>query len=368
MPHHGFRLLIPDKTIVWYPRNGPMVVQGSKVELTNGLGLVLSDPQGGQVWSSGSISDLAYGAMNDTGNFMLVGSDSRNKWESFNFPADTILPTQSMPRNGVIKSKMSETNFTDGRFQLRLLEDGNLVLNSIDLLFGSAGDIYYSSDTEDDSNSTNSGDKLILDATGYMYILKRNGERSDLTVRGAIPSGDYYFRATLDFDGVFNQYYYPKNPTGNTSWEVIWFEPEDICGRGGSGACGLNSVCSPNANRPTCRCPQGFSLFDSNDPLGDCKPDFSPSCDEVYSEDQFDFIELRDIDWPGSDFAFMNPSNEEDCKTSCLKDCFCAIAIHRDNKCWKKKLPLSNGKTDFSLNVKAFLKYRKGDRPPQNPP
>nr|GFA12619.1 G-type lectin S-receptor-like serine/threonine-protein kinase LECRK3 [Tanacetum cinerariifolium] len=35
---------IPDKTIVWYPRNGPMVVQGSKVELTNGLGLVLSDP------------------------------------------------------------------------------------------------------------------------------------------------------------------------------------------------------------------------------------------------------------------------------------------------------------------------------------
>ncbi|GJT58489.1 G-type lectin S-receptor-like serine/threonine-protein kinase LECRK3 [Tanacetum coccineum] len=359
---------IPDKTIVWYPRNGPMVSQGSKVELTNDLGLVLSDPQGRQVWSSGSISDLAYGAMNDTGNFMLVGSDSSKKWESFNFPADTILPTQSLARNGEINSKMSQKNFTGGRFQLRLLEDGNLVLNSIDLSFGSAGYIYYSSDTEDDSNSTNSGDKLILDATGYMYILKRNGETSDLTKRGAIPSGDYYFRATLDFDGVFTQYYYPKNPTGNTSWEVIWFEPKDICGISGSRACGLNSVCSLNANRPTCECPRGFSLFDSNDPHGDCKPDFSPSCDEVYSEDQFDFIELRDIDWPGSDYAFMNPSNKEDCTTSCLKDCFCAVAIYRDNQCWKKRLPLGNGKTDFSLNVKAFLKYRKGDRPPQNPP
>ncbi|GJT71681.1 G-type lectin S-receptor-like serine/threonine-protein kinase LECRK3 [Tanacetum coccineum] len=317
---------IPEKTIVWYPENGPMVSQGSKVELANGLGLVLSDPQGRQVWSSGSISDLAYGAMNDTGIH--------------------IANSGVMPEMTWIKSKMSETNFTDGRFQLRLLEDGSLVLNSIDLLFGSAGYIYYSSDTKDESNSTNSGDKLILDVAGYMYILKRNGERSDLTVRGAIPSGDYYFRATLDFDGVFNQYYYPKNPTGNTSWEVI---------------------CTNDNRRPVMPT-EGFSLFDSNDPLGDCKPDFSPSCDEVYSEDQFDFIELRDIDWPGSDFAFMNPSNEEDCKTSCLKDCFCAIAIHRDNKCWKKKLPLSNGKTDFSLNVKAFLKYRKGDRPPQNPP
>ncbi|PWA60069.1 bulb-type lectin domain-containing protein [Artemisia annua] len=54
---------IPDKTIVWYPRNGPMVSQGSKLELTNGHGLVLSDPQGRHVWSCGFICDLAYGAM-----------------------------------------------------------------------------------------------------------------------------------------------------------------------------------------------------------------------------------------------------------------------------------------------------------------
>ncbi|GJS92673.1 bulb-type lectin domain-containing protein, partial [Tanacetum coccineum] len=132
----------------------------------------------------------------------------------------------------------------------------------------------------------------------------------------------------------------------------------------GSRACGLNSVCSLNANRPTCECPRGFSLFDSNDPHGDCKPDFSPSCDEVYSEDQFDFIELRDIDWPGSDYASMNRTNKEDCTTSCLKDCFCAVAIYRDNQCWKKRLPLGNGKTDISLNVKAFVKYRKGNRLP----
>ncbi|GKA54880.1 G-type lectin S-receptor-like serine/threonine-protein kinase LECRK3 [Tanacetum coccineum] len=188
---------VPDKTIVWYPRNGPMVSEGSKVELTNGLGLVLSDPQGRQVWSSGSISDLAYGTMNDTGNFMLVGSDSRKKWESFNFPADTILPTQSMARNGVINSKMSKTNFTAGRFQLRL-QDGNLVLiNTMSLFYGSGGndaDAAYYTSGNDDLNSTNSGEQLIVDATGYMYRLRRSGKRLDLTPRDALPSGENYFR------------------------------------------------------------------------------------------------------------------------------------------------------------------------------
>ncbi|KAI3696994.1 hypothetical protein L6452_29681 [Arctium lappa] len=77
---------IPDKTIIWYPETNPTVSRGSKVELTNGRGLVPSDPQGREVWStSGSISDVAYGVMNDTGNFVLVRSDSSTIWESFIF-------------------------------------------------------------------------------------------------------------------------------------------------------------------------------------------------------------------------------------------------------------------------------------------
>ncbi|MFS7958328.1 putative non-specific serine/threonine protein kinase [Helianthus anomalus] len=37
---------IPDKTVVWYPKDGHMVPRGSKVELANGVGLILRDPQG----------------------------------------------------------------------------------------------------------------------------------------------------------------------------------------------------------------------------------------------------------------------------------------------------------------------------------
>ncbi|KAJ0623718.1 putative protein kinase RLK-Pelle-SD-2b family [Helianthus annuus] len=357
---------IPDKTIIWYPEDGPTVSTGSKVDLVNRRGLVLSDPQGKVVWSSESISDLAYGYMNDTGNFVIVGSNSRNIWESFDNPADTIVSTQVVARGGsAINSRMGETNFAGGKFQLRMLLDGNLVLNTRDRFTGTPDNAYYVSGTLDTTNSTNSGDRLMFDATGYMYILRRNGQRVTLT-EDSPPSGDYYHRATLDSDGVFTQYYHPKNPTEGTSWRVIWFVPENICRRRDSKACGLNNVCILDNNRPTCECPQGFSLLDPNTTNGDCKPYFTPSCDEGESnraEDVFDFIELTNIDWPASDFVSLNPSDEQNCRTSCLKDCFCAVAIYKDNRCWKKQLPLTNGYKDPAYNVKALLKYRKSDGP-----
>ncbi|KVI00248.1 Bulb-type lectin domain-containing protein [Cynara cardunculus var. scolymus] len=361
---------IPDKTIIWYPETNATVSRGSKVELIDQRGLVLTDPQGREVWStSSSFSDLACGFMNDTGNFVILGNNSGKIWESFSYPADTLLPTQVMEIRGQINSKKNKTNFSRGRFQLRMVTNGNLVLNIRDIFSNFPLNPYYVSGTSDAGNSTNSGYQLSFDATGYMYILRRNGQKYDLTRRDALPSGDYYHRATLDPDGLFTQYYHPKNPTGNASWAVIWSEPKEICFSGdiGSGACGLNNVCSLDGNRPKCECPQGFSLLDSNDPNGDCDHDISPRCDEGYGGDLFDFIELNNTDWSGSDYAHIRPSNEENCKLSCREDCFCAVAIFRDDQCWKKAIPLSHGKKT-SEYVKAFLKYQKDERPPQCPP
>ncbi|KAK1411991.1 hypothetical protein QVD17_32898 [Tagetes erecta] len=353
---------IPEKTIIWYPEDGPTVSAGSKVDLVNRRGLVLSDPQGNEVWSSRSIFEVAYGYMNDTGNFVIVSSNSRDTWESFDYPTDTLLPTQVLNSGGEINSKINKTNFSRGKFQLRMLEDGNLVLNTRDMFTGGTPDnAYYNSETRDVSNSTNAGQQLILDEGGSMYILRRSGERSVLT-KDLPPSGDHYHRATLDSDGVFTQYYRPKNPNNAANWTIVWFVPENICRSIDSKACGLNNICTINNNRPTCECPQGFSLVDPNTRNGDCKPFFTPSCDEAESNngtDVFDLIEVRNIDWPASDFVSLNPSSEETCRTSCLKDCFCAVAIYRDNQCWKKKLPLSNGYKDPGYNVKALVKFRK---------
>uniref|UniRef100_A0A2N9J640 Non-specific serine/threonine protein kinase n=1 Tax=Fagus sylvatica TaxID=28930 RepID=A0A2N9J640_FAGSY len=308
---------IPDKTVVWYANGDNPAPRGSKVELRADGGLVLNDPQGKEIWRSEPIiGSVAYGVMNDTGNFVLESSNSNKLWQSFDYPTDTMLPTQTMMRGGVLSSRKSATNFSTGRFQFRLLNDGNLVLNTINLDTKLAYDAYYISDTYDGSNSSNSGYQVIFNESGYMYILIQNGQRSPLTPGKTVPATDFYHRATLDFDGVFAQYYHPKMSSNNGNW------------------------------------------------------DFNESCeeDEDSVEDLYDFLMLIDTDWPSSDYEELNPFNEEECKKSCLHDCMCATAIHRGDSCWKKKLPLSNGRVDSSVNGKAFIKFRKGTVPSQNPP
>ncbi|KAI7983804.1 G-type lectin S-receptor-like serine/threonine-protein kinase LECRK3 [Camellia lanceoleosa] len=150
---------IPDQTIVWYGHDGVPISIGSKLGLTVDRGLVLSDPQGKELWNSQLIlnNNVAHGFMNVTSNFVLVSSDYVNLWESFKNPTDTMLPTQIMESGGVIFSLLLETNFSQGRFQLRLPPDGNLVLNTRDITSNFAYDAYYINGTYNSSNSSNSG-------------------------------------------------------------------------------------------------------------------------------------------------------------------------------------------------------------------
>ncbi|KAL7174678.1 hypothetical protein ACSBR2_033846 [Camellia fascicularis] len=359
---------IPDQTIVWYGYDGVPVSIGSKLGLTVDRGLVLSDPQGKELWNS-QLNNVAYGFMNDTGNFVLVRSDSVNLWESFKNPTDTMLPTQIMESGGVIFSRLSETNFSQGRFQFRLLPDGNLVLNPRDIATNFPYDAYYISGTYDPSNSSNSGYRVIFDDTGFMYILRRNNQRFYITKSMSFPATEYFHRATLDFDGVFTQYYHLKAFNSSTKWAPIWPKPANICvdigGGEGSGACGFNSICKLNDNqRPDCKCPPRYSLVDPNNTYGSCKPNFTQSCledDTNSAEGIYDFETLINTDWPTSDYEHLVPATEAQCKRSCINDCFCAVAILGEGSCWKKKLPLSNGREDNVVNRHAFLKYRKSD-------
>ncbi|KAI7982414.1 G-type lectin S-receptor-like serine/threonine-protein kinase LECRK3 [Camellia lanceoleosa] len=201
---------IPDQTIVWYGYDGVPISIGSKLGLTVDRGLVLSDPQGKELWNS-QLNNVAYGFMNDTSNFVLVRSDSFYLWESFKHATDTMLPTQIMESGGAINSRLSETNFSQGRFQFRLLLDGNLVLNTRDMATNFPYAAYYISDMYDPSNSSNSGYRVIFDDTGFMYILRRNNQRFYIKRQSMLfPTIEYFHRATLNFDGVFTQYYHPK--------------------------------------------------------------------------------------------------------------------------------------------------------------
>ncbi|KAJ8638104.1 hypothetical protein MRB53_012371 [Persea americana] len=372
---------IPQKTVIWSANGDNPVQKGSKVELTIDGELVLNDHQGQEIWRPGpqainaSNGRVTSAAMLDTGNFVLKGSlNTSYFWQTFNEPTDTILPTQVLEWSGKLSSRLTESSFSNGRFQLRLLNDGNLVLNTIGFPTERANDAYYV------SNTYGSGFRVLFNESGYISILRRDGGTPlNITQTSTGSPMDFYYRATLDFDGVFRQYRYPKTKqrNGETAeiWSIISSIPRltDIClvapSKEGSGICGFNSYCrvGNNEERHTCECPDGYSFFDPSDKYKGCKQNHAvelrQACDldKQRVRDMFEMTPLSNIDWPLSDSELLTPYDEAQCSIACLEDCLCAVAITRNKDCWKKKLPLSNGRMDTSLGGKALIKVLKQD-------
>lgn len=369
---------IPEKTIVWYPKDATAAPSGSKVQITSNGGIVLTDPQGNQIYMSESFSgSVSYGVMNDTGNLQLFGVDSGSEpiWDSFSFPSDTLLLTQALEKGSILSSSQSETNFSLGRFQLRIQDSGDVWLNTINLPTYHSNEAYWTTKTAGDSNTSEAGRKLVFDASGSLYILRENGSRLNLSIGGIYPPMQNYHRVKLNFDGVLVHYVYQKD-TNSQGWSPVWFVPNNICRdlvvENGLGVCGYNSICILGVDsRPTCFCPAGFHRIHPNDHFSDCAQNFSLSCDESqrnFTSDLFSFEELINTGWPTGDYALLTPVTEQQCQDSCLYDCLCAAATFRSGKdCWKKKLPLSNGQVGQYLPGKALIKVPKQNLSLDNP-
>ncbi|KAJ4850962.1 hypothetical protein Tsubulata_002493 [Turnera subulata] len=357
---------IPEQTIVWSANRNSLVPSGSTVQLTSKGLLILNDKAGRQIWTAISLgTGVTYAAMLDTGNFVLASNGSVNLWESFDEPTDTILPTQIMNQGTELIANYLETNYSNGRFKFMLQGDGNLILYTVSYPFTTSNAAYWST-----QSSIPSGYQVVYNQTGYIYLIARNGTVLNPVLSNPVSAQDFYQRATIDYDGILRQYVHLKpGASSSTKWPVGWnilsFIPGNIClrieGATGSGACGYNSYCSiGNDQRPSCQCPEGYSFVDPNDVRQGCKQDFvSQSCDLSSPEtDSFSFVDMPNTDWPLSDYEYFGSSSEDWCRQACLGDCYCDVAIFRDGNCWKKKMPLSNGRMDPSTGGKALIKVR----------
>ncbi|KAK7386246.1 hypothetical protein VNO78_26327 [Psophocarpus tetragonolobus] len=363
---------IQEKTIVWFASRDYPAPKGSKVEITADDGLLLTAPNGDQLWKSEVTVRASSAVFNDTGNFVLQDGGSNSVWESFKDYRDTLLPSQTMEKGQKLSSKLRRDDFKPGKFELFFQNDGNLVLHSINLPSKYANKNYFETGTIE-SDTLSAGKQLMFDRSGGLYVLRENNQKHNFSEGGSgvsVSTTEFYLRATLNFDGVFTFYQHPKgSSSGSGSWTPLWSEPGNICkdnlAEAGSGVCGYNSICNlGDDRRPICNCPKWYSLVDPNDPNGSCKPDFVQSCAEdelTKGKDVYEFEVLTDTDWPLSDYVLQKPFTEELCKQSCMEDCMCSVAVFRlGDSCWKKKLPLSNGRIDPTLNgAKTFMKVRK---------
>ena len=94
------------------------------------------------------------------------------------------------------------------------------------------------------------GIQFLFNQSGNIYIMARNGTLLDLISKNPVSTTDFFQRGTLDYDGIFRQYIYPKaNGTSAGVWLLAWSItsniPSDICQAFslyvGAAPCGFNS-------------------------------------------------------------------------------------------------------------------------------
>ncbi|CAL5028632.1 unnamed protein product [Urochloa decumbens] len=359
---------ISNKTVAWYAKtSGPepapiQVTSGSRLQLTLGGTLSLLDPINTEAWTPQSVGVAAYASMLDTGNFVLVAADGTTKWGTFKDPADTILPTQVLTPGMTLHSRIIATDYSNGRFILNIQTDG-VFLYPVAVPSGFQYDSYWSTV----GNTT----RLVFDSTGRIYITLDNSTQTNMTL-GAIGSmADYYNRATLDPDGVFRQYAYPKKASNQWSqaWSVVGMEPQNIClamTKVGSGTCGFNSYCmlDSTTTQTTCMCPTQYSFIDEERKYKGCKPDFqTQSCDldEEEAMKQFKLTTMYHVNWPLADYEQYSPITENQCPQLCLTDCFCAVAVFYDGgSTFLIKVPTAtNNNTQSQLSKSSKWKKDK---------
>lgn len=188
---------IHETTIVWFAHTKP-APKGSTLNLTDEGKLVLYDPQGNSLWepSTGGVKSVC-ASMNDSGNFMLLDGDKNPIWETFKEPTDTILPGQTLNMGSNLTARYSRESYADGRFQLLLQTDGNLVLYTVTMPTGAVRTSYWATMT------VTGNTQLVFNENGYIYVTNGTQWVYNLTENDAGSSQDIYHMARIDYDGVF---------------------------------------------------------------------------------------------------------------------------------------------------------------------
>ncbi|KAK7845998.1 g-type lectin s-receptor-like serine/threonine-protein kinase lecrk1 [Quercus suber] len=325
---------IPQKTVVWTAnRDNPPVSAQVTLNFTSDGRLVLQSAQDTET-SVANFDPASSASMLDTGNFVVYNSSNQSIWESFQHPTDTLLPTQRLLADDfvVLKSSVSESNQSTGRFRAVMQQDGYVALypvgTNLTLEYG-----YWSTDSSVPNGNLN------LDDQGFLYV---TNSIFNLTVSPARNStnGTVLYRLRMEDDGFLRLYSYnPQEQNGG--WSIIWspLNKTDVNICTPRGLCGVSAFCVPAGNDINCTCLPGFVFIDeSKRTLGCERNSTTENCDEKGMNTTME--EVPDIIWENVTYSQSLLSTKQDCDDACLQDCSCEAALFNDRVCGKQKLPL----------------------------
>ncbi|KVH94860.1 putative receptor protein kinase ZmPK1 [Cynara cardunculus var. scolymus] len=342
-----------DRTVVWTAnRNTPVNGHGSKVTFQRDGAMVLTDVNGMVVWQTNTTStDVNRAVLLNTGNLVLKNRKGQILWQSFDYPTDTLLPSQTLTKSKSLISASRKGSFQSGYFSLNYNSNNVLTLSYDGPEISS---VYWPSPNPSFSvwdygrTSYNSSRIAVFDGMGVFIS-------SD---RWRFSASDMGFgikrRLTMDYDG--NLRVYSLNESSGL-WLITWQAIAQPCNV--HGICGRNGICT-HGEKLECSCPPGYEWSDPTDLTQGCMPPFNKTCGNSTS---FGFLELPHTDYYGFDLNFSSPISFEACRDLCLEDCSCEAYNYRltgEGFCFTKSALFNGYRYPYFPAVTIYLKVPKG--------
>ncbi|KAJ0098264.1 hypothetical protein Patl1_27784 [Pistacia atlantica] len=334
-------------TVVWTAnRDDQPVPLNSTIEFTK-HGLLLRTHQGAEKNITQLSKQPASASMLDSGNFVIYGNESQVIWNSFDSPTDTILGGQSI--DSQLISSRSTSDHSSGQFYLNVNYNGLAAypVNHTGIL----EECYWKVIIRISDVS------LVLNL-GLSGALQLTGNETLQTIANSsypANSKTVIYRATLDPDGILRLYSHRFEISGNSNVTTEWSAMLKQCEV--TGFCGFNSFCSSPGGIADCYCFPGFEYINPGVRNLGCYKSFNEEegCERNEPEAFYNITGIENTMLGGYPYALL-PVNKEDCKESCLSDCYCAAALYLNGTCGKLKLPLMFGMEDKNISATVFIK------------
>ncbi|KAM7523565.1 hypothetical protein LguiA_013467 [Lonicera macranthoides] len=235
------------------------------------------------------------------------------------------------------RTQRQETNIAPNShlaFSASMLNMGNFVLYNFD------GDIIWQSfehptDTllvvsASNTYGARNNVTLNLDEDGHLYLFNLSTITLNLTNGGQPKEGRIYL-VRNDVDGIIRLYSYNLDQQAN--WSRLWSSTK------------WNADCMRNSSFRSCR---------NND-----------------GSIEYSMWELSNTLWEESSYSTLTGKSKEDCKSACVKDCNCEVALFKDGRCKMQELPLRFGRRapeDSNMVLVKMESGPNGKRDPQRLP
>ncbi|KAJ9545353.1 hypothetical protein OSB04_025060 [Centaurea solstitialis] len=340
-----------DRTVVWTAnRDTPVNGHGSKVTFRGNGAMVLTDVDGMVVWETNTTStDVNRAVLLDSGNLVLENEEGKILWQSFDYPTDTLLPSQTLTKSKSLVSALRKGTFESGYFSLSYNS-----INVLTMIYDGPeiSSVYWPSPDPGFNvwtygrTSYNSSRIAVFNNLGVF-------NSSDRWQFGALDMGlGIKRRLTMDHDGNLRIYSLNESTRlWSISWQAI-AKPCDV-----HGICGRNGICI-HGEKTECSCPPDYEWNNPTDFTRGCKPTFNTAC-ERSTRSRFGFLGLPHIDYYGFDLNFSSTVSFETCRDICLEDCSCEAFSYRGGWCFPKSA-LFNGYQSPDFPGTIYLKVPIG--------